>query len=110
MRFLIDAMLPPAVCAQLTDLGHQAVTPSDLGAHNLPDDTLLELAAGDDLVIVTENAMDFAPATRCTVVFVRKSWWPSDALACRLATALARWAQAHPNPGAWPHWLEHRFR
>lgn len=38
----------------------QAVTPSRLGAHNLPDDVLVQIATAEDRVIVTENASDFA--------------------------------------------------
>ncbi len=110
MRFLIDSMLPPQVTAYLNGTGHHAVTPAILGAHNLPDDVLIELAALEQLVIVTENASDFAQVTTTPVLMVLKSWWPSESLAPRMAAALDRWAAANPRPGQWAHWLQPEFR
>ena len=49
-------------CDLLTARGHDAVTPADLGAHNLPDDTLIEIAGTEGRVVVTENASDSASA------------------------------------------------
>ena len=105
MRFLIDSMLPPAVAEHLEAGGHDATTPSGLGAHILPDDVLIQLAAASGRVIVTENASDFAAVTTCPVLFVRKAWWPSSSLSSRLAAALDRWAAENPDPGPFPHWL-----
>lgn len=110
MKFLIDSMLPPHAAQQLRDLGHDAVTPTEMGAHNLPDDVLIELATQERRVIVTENASDFASVMTCPVLLVRKSWWPRDSLASRLAATLDRWADANPEPGTWAHWLESDFR
>jgi hypothetical protein len=110
VRFLVDSMLPPATCDRLADHGHEAVTPADLGAHNLPDPVLIELASASGRVIVTENAVDFAHASSCTVLLVRKDWWPTDALAERLATSLDGWADDHTDPGHWAHWLDERYR
>ena len=98
-------MLPPAVADLLAERGHDAITPAEMGAHNLSDDVLIELASADDRIIVTENAADFAAVTSCAVHFVLKSWWPTGSLATRLAAALDRWADANPDPGRWPHWL-----
>ena len=105
MKFLIDSMLPPGVADLLDAAGHDATTPATLGAHNLPDDTLVQLAASGGRVIVTENASDFAAVTTCVVLFVRKSWWPPASLTAKLAAALDRWAAANPDPGLFPHWL-----
>jgi hypothetical protein len=105
MRFVIDAMLPPSTCDLLTERGHDAVTPAILGAHNLPDQEIVELAAAQGRVIVIENARDFAHVTACPVVFVRKSWWPMETLAVDLAASLDRWAADNPDPADWPHWL-----
>jgi hypothetical protein len=73
-------MLPPRVAELLDAAGHDATTPTQLGAHNLPDDVLVQLAAADDRVIVTENASDFAATTACPVLLVRKAWWPAASL------------------------------
>jgi predicted nuclease of predicted toxin-antitoxin system len=105
LKFLIDAMLPPSVVELLDALGHDATAPSKLGAHNLSDDVLVQLAGADNRVIVTENASDFAAVTDCPVLFVRKSWWRTGSLASNLASALDRWADANPEPGPWSHWL-----
>lgn len=110
MRFLVDAMLPPDTCRLLVDRDHEAVTPTDLGAHNLPDDTLIEIAGTGGWIVVTENAVDFAHATSCTVLLVRKDWWSNEALPARLADSLNRWAHDHPNSGQWAHWLDSTYR
>jgi hypothetical protein len=70
----------------------------------------VRLAAMEGRVIVTENASDFAAATDCAVLFIRKSWWPPGSLASGLATALDRWADANPDPGRWSHWLHADLR
>jgi hypothetical protein len=106
VRFLIDSMLPPRVADDLAEAGHDAV----LGGHHLPDDALIQLAAAERRVIVTENASDFAYVTTCPVLFVRKSWWPEEVMATRLAEAIDRWASANPAPGSWPHWLSMDLR
>jgi hypothetical protein len=110
MRFLIDSMFPPGVVGNLTAAGHDAASPADLGAHNLPDDVLIELATDQNWVIVTENVSDFAQVTTCSVILVRKSWWPQPAVGLRLAVALDRWARANPEPGPWANWLEAELR
>ncbi len=110
MRFLIDSMLPPATAERLPALGHDGITLAGLGAHNLPDDVLVALAAAEDRVIVTENASDFAQVTACPVLLVLKAWWPSASLATSLASALDRWAKTNPQPGNWPHCLAAELR
>jgi hypothetical protein len=110
VRFLIDAMFPPQVSDSLNAHGHDAVSPAGLGAHNLPDDVLIQIGTAERRVILTENAGDFAHVATCTVLFVRKSWWPREALAFRLAASLERWAAANPDPGPWPHWLDAHLR
>jgi uncharacterized protein with PIN domain len=110
LKFLIDAMLPPSTAEFLKPLGHDATTPTNLGAHNLSDEVLVQLAATDGRVIVTENASDFAAVTDGPVLFVRKSWWPTGSLASSLASALDRWAHANPEPGPWSHWLPSDLR
>jgi hypothetical protein len=103
MRFLIDAMFPPQITDHLAASGHEGLRPAELGAHNLADDVLIQIATEERLVIVTENASDFAHVTTCPVVLVRKSWWPPQRLPSGLASALNRWAAANPHPGPWAH-------
>lgn len=110
MRFLVDAMLPPSLVVVLQELGHDAVTPGQLGAHNLPDDVLIDIAAAEDRVIVTESASDFAQTTTCAVLLVRKAWWPRKALPSRVGEALDRWASRHPEPAHWVYWLPPELR
>jgi hypothetical protein len=110
VKFLIDSMLPPRVAELLNAAGHDAATPLQLGAHNLPDDVLVELATAQERVIVTENASDFAAVTTCPILLLRKSWWPPGSLADQLAGALDRWAQTNAEPGCWAHWLPAQVR
>jgi uncharacterized protein with PIN domain len=105
LKFLVDSMLPPGTAELLAAAGHDATTPARLGAHNLPDETLIDLAAAEGRVIVTENASDFAAVMTCPALLVRKSWWPQESLASKLADALDRWASASKQPGNWAHWL-----
>ena len=105
MRLLIDSMLPPLVAELLDARGHDATTPSKLGAHNLSDAALIEVATVERFVIVTENASDFASVDSCPVLLVRKSWWPSRSLSERLAASVDRWVLANPDPGQWAHWM-----
>ncbi len=103
-------MLPPRTAELLAAAGHEASTPAQLGAHNLPDDTLIAFTAAEQRVIVTENASDFAAVTACPVLLVRKAWWPSESLALKLADAVSRWTSIHGEPGNWAHWLPTELR
>ncbi len=103
-------MLPPQVAELLCAAGHDATTPSELGAHNLPDDVLVALAAAGDRLIVTENASDFAAVPAYPVLLVRKVWWPPESLSQKLADALERWARTNAEPGCWAHWLPAELR
>jgi len=47
--------VPPGTAGRLAAIGHDARTPAGLGAHNLPDDVLLRLAADEDRVIGTNS-------------------------------------------------------
>jgi uncharacterized protein with PIN domain len=105
LKFLVDSMLPPDTAELLAAAGHDARTPAQLGGDNLPDNTLIALAAADHRVIVTENASDFAAVVVCPVLLVRKSWWPQRSLASKLSDALDRWASVNEQPGNWAHWL-----
>jgi uncharacterized protein DUF5615 len=98
-------MVPPDTADRLAASGCDATTPVRLGAHNLPDDTVISLVAADQRVIVTEDASDFASVTVCPALLVRKSWWPRRSLALNVADALDRWANMNQQPGSRAHWL-----
>ena len=110
MKFLIDAMLPSQTAKELNASGHDAISPWSLGSPRLADSVLIDMAIADGRVIVTENMSDFASVTRCTVLFVRKDWWPPEALSSRVAAALDSWASANPEPGFWARWLDAELR
>jgi hypothetical protein len=110
VKLLIDSMLPPQAAELLAAAGHDVTTPEQLGAHNLPDEVLMQFAAAESRVIVTENASDFAAVTSCPVLLVRKAWWPAASLADSLSRAVDRWATANPDPGPWAHWLTAQLR
>lgn len=110
MKLLIDSMFPPRVAELLSAAGHDATTPARLGAHNLPDEVLVQLASAERRVIVTENASDFAAVTSCPVLLVRKAWWPAASLADALSRAVDGWAATNPGPGPWAHWLTAELR
>lgn len=48
--------VPPSTCELLADHGHEAITPTDLGAHNLPDNPRIEIAGTEG-----PGAGDLAP-------------------------------------------------
>ena len=103
-------MLPPRAAELLAAAGHDATTPAGLGAHNLPDEVLVQLAAAESRVIVTEDASDFAAVSSCPVLLIRKAWWPAASLADSLSRAVDRWAAVNPDPGPWAHWLIAQLR
>jgi predicted nuclease of predicted toxin-antitoxin system len=59
MNFLVDAHLPPSLCALLQAAGHDALHTSRLRAQNqTPDEILNELSAREHRVVVTKD-LDF---------------------------------------------------
>lgn len=114
MKWLIDEMLPPAAAAELTALGHEALSVTEAGLGGRDDAAVYETAVEQQRVIVTENFADFATITNdrvaagapCVpVVFVRKRQHPrGSALAPALARHLHEWSAANPNPYPGVHW------
>ena len=114
MKWLIDEMLPPATAAELTALGHEALSVAEAGLGGRDDGTVYEAAVEHQGVIVTENFADFAMITNdrlaagapvVPVVFVRKQQHPrGSALAPALARHLHEWSVANPNPYPGVHW------
>ena len=57
MKFLVDAHLPPGLCALLQAAGHDAVHTRQLTAQNrTPDETINELSLRDQRVVVTKDS------------------------------------------------------
>ena len=114
MRWLIDEMLPPATAAELQRRGHDAVAVADLGLTGQPDTVIVDTAAAQNRIVVTENFADYAllveqrlrnDAPCVPVVLVRKADLPRrGALPAHLADRLQAWADATPDPYLGPHW------
>ncbi len=107
-------MLPPSTAAELTALGHDALSVAESGLAGSDDDTLYETAVEQERVIVTENFADFARIEKdrlaagapCVpVVFVQKRRHPrGSALGPALAHHLHKWSVTKPNPYPGVHW------
>jgi len=62
VRLLLDEMYSDAIAAQLRARGHDVVAVTERPElRNLGDEELLRLMAGEERVIVTENAAHFVP-------------------------------------------------
>jgi predicted nuclease of predicted toxin-antitoxin system len=59
MNFLVDAHLPPSLCAVLTRHGHDAKHTLDLPAKNATKDTVLNQFSVDEQRIVISKDSDF---------------------------------------------------
>ena len=56
MKFLVDAHLPPGLCAMLLAAGHDAAHTRDLPAQNrTPDEVLNDLSAREQRVVVSKD-------------------------------------------------------
>lgn len=114
MKWLLDAMLPPAVADELARLGHDAASVLRMEMGAADDAKVFERAVTDSRLIVTENFADFAAllADRqnrgersVPVVFVRRDNFPRrGALAVHLARRLDEWARANPEPFVGLYW------
>lgn len=104
MRLLIDQMFPHATCRQLAARGHDAVHVRDRGVDARPDPEVAAVARAEGRALVTENVKDFAGEHGVVVVCVLKSRLPSPGMDVHLATLLATWAEANPQPYVGLHW------
>lgn len=56
MRFLVDAHLPPALCALLSDAGHAAIHASQLPAQNRTSDQVInDLSLAEQRVVISKD-------------------------------------------------------
>ena len=104
MRFLIDEMFPPGICAQLLERGHDAVHVKDLGLDARPDREVAAAAGRENRALVTENVKDFAAEHDIVVVCVLKSHLTQHGMDAHLASVLDQWAAAHVDPYVGLHW------
>lgn len=110
-NLLLDEMLAPAVAEQLLAVGIDAVAISaDASLRGMPDPEVLELAARQSRVLVTDNIQDFAPLaaswsaqgrTHGGLLFVSSKSFPQTrgrmtgiAAALRLRQKACRWPAA----------------
>lgn len=57
MKFLVDAHLPPRLCAVLRSAGHEAMHTGQLSAQNqTPDETINQVSMVEQWVVVTKDA------------------------------------------------------
>ena len=57
MRFVVDAHLPPSLCAVLRAAGHDAVHTSQMAAHNrTPDEIINQLSLTETRVVITKDS------------------------------------------------------
>ena len=57
MKFLVDAHLPPGLCAILKAAGHDAIHTSGLAAKNrTPDEAINDLSLKEQRVVVTKDS------------------------------------------------------
>lgn len=109
-------MFSEEVAGLLRAAGHETAHVAELGLRAAADTDLLNLAATQSRVVVTENAADFLPLLDeriaagvevTPVLIVLKSNLPHDAHAMirALAAKLAAWADQHTDPYHYVHWL-----
>lgn len=71
MRFVVDNALSPRVAERLRAAGHDAVHVRDLGLAPAPDESVFELASGEDRIVISADT-DFG-----TILAARQSDRPS---------------------------------
>ena len=66
MKFLVDAHLPPGLCALLRAAGHDALHTREFPAQNqTPDEVINNLSLKDQRVVVSKDT-DFSTPICCT--------------------------------------------
>jgi predicted nuclease of predicted toxin-antitoxin system len=111
VRFLLDEDLSPVVAETARGLGLDAVSVHEIGRRGFGDAEQLDFAARDDRIFLTRNRDDFILLTVETfrtgaahpgVLIVPRSL--PNRHPERIAHALQRWQETHPNPGS--HFLD----
>lgn len=55
MKFLVDAQLPPGMCARLRQLGHDAVHVSEIGLADAKDVEIAAAAIAESMILITKD-------------------------------------------------------
>ncbi len=106
MSFLLDEDLSPVVAETARGLGLDAFSVHECDRRGLSDEAQLELATREQRVLVTRNRDDFIVLTvdafragtpHAGVLIVPRSL--PNHLPQRIAHALRRWCDEHPDPG-----------
>lgn len=64
MKLLLDEHYPKEIAIQLRRAGYDVTTVSDSGRKRTRDEALLQIAAAEERVLVSNNARDFQPIAR----------------------------------------------
>ncbi|MEE8600686.1 DUF5615 family PIN-like protein [Euzebya tangerina] len=106
MKILLDEMFPPTAANLLRDdRGHDAAHVNEVGLRGAPDSDVAQFARANGYAVVTENVADYVNERDIVLLFVlKRNLRPGGAQADDLATILASWADANPDPYLGPHW------
>jgi len=104
VKFLVDANLPPALCAWLSERGHDATAVRDVGLRDAEDDPIWDWAVAHRAIIATKDEDFHQRRSRREdgpqVLWIRIGNSTNDALFARLAgvwsDAEAELSRGHP--------------
>lgn len=92
MRFLLDANISPLVATRLIEAGHSAVHVRDVGLRAASDEQIMDVAAQEDRVIVSQdidftNLLYYRRASRPSLILLRNLPEVTAAQIAQLITA-----------------------
>jgi predicted nuclease of predicted toxin-antitoxin system len=92
VRFLLDANISPLVATRLIEAGHSAVHVRDVGLRAASDEQIMDLAAQEDRVIVSQdidftNLLYYRRASRPSLILLRNLPEVTAAQIAQLITA-----------------------
>ncbi len=106
MKLLLDEHYSPQIAAGLRALGRDAQHVEERGLKGISDDALMQYAASDRRVLMTNNIRDFIPLaqawaaaglTHYSLIFTSDSKWPrAKNTIGRFVAALDAFMNAHP--------------
>jgi predicted nuclease of predicted toxin-antitoxin system len=92
VRFLLDANISPLVATRLIEAGHSAVHVRDVGLRAASDEQIMDVAAQEDRVIVSQdidftNLLYYRRASRPSLILLRNLPEVTAAQIAQLITA-----------------------